>query len=276
MTRMQLILSAENLVSVEKKYGFRAGYSDPYAVVTICGGPSEGDEIGRTETIKDCLNPEWVKILYVDVNSEVYMPIKVEIYDKNESDDTLMAVAEFELTAVYQSDSNCDSRELKEGGRMYATVTESLKGTDTGTFTLQLRGLDIENIELGVLQLGKSDPFYEIHRKVDPSSSEIRWVPVYRSEVIENNLNPFWDPLTISLEELCCGDLESRLKIQVLDRQKNGKHRVIGEFETDVDELKNRKTIRGNADKAVAFHLVLEGDDRNRGLVIVTEAELND
>lgn len=155
MTRMQLILSAENLVSVEKKYGFRAGYSDPYAVVTICGGPSEGDEIGRTETwgsigcrtaycfvnrfyfgclsrlypskiynshysffrIKDCLNPEWVKILYVDVNSEVYMPIKVEIYDKNESDDTLMAVAEFELTAVYQSDSNCDSRELKEGGR---------------------------------------------------------------------------------------------------------------------------------------------------------------
>ena len=45
--RVQVTLSAENLKNTSR---LRLQMADPYAVVTITGGPYEGKEVGRTET----------------------------------------------------------------------------------------------------------------------------------------------------------------------------------------------------------------------------------
>lgn len=59
---------------------------------------------------------------------------------------------------------------------VYVSVEESQKGTSFGNCTIQLRGLDIKNVEPGVLGLGRSDPFYEISRKnADHSAGVVRW-----------------------------------------------------------------------------------------------------
>ena len=58
-----------------------------------------------------------------------------------------------------------------------------MKGTDKGHIKLQLRGLDIKNVEPGLLGLGRSDPFYELAKKnADPTKGIVRWyVGVERS-----------------------------------------------------------------------------------------------
>ena len=60
--------------------------------------------------------------------------------------------------------------------RIYASIEESMKGTSSGLCTIQLRGLDIKNVEPGIFGLGRSDPFFEISRKnADHAAGVVRW-----------------------------------------------------------------------------------------------------
>jgi hypothetical protein len=55
-------------------------------------------------------------------------------------------------------------------------VEESQKGESKGRMTLHLRGLDIKNVEPGLLGLGRSDPFFEISKKnADHAAGVVRW-----------------------------------------------------------------------------------------------------
>jgi hypothetical protein len=87
-------------------------------------------------------------------------------------------------------------------------------------------------------------------------------------------LNPFWQPLTLNLEELCYGDISWPVKISVYDHQPSGKHRLIGEFETCIQELMQRIGLRGNADREMAFEIFSEGKSETRGLICVLQADL--
>ena len=51
-----------------------------------------------------------------------------------------------------------------------------MKGTSSGLCTIQLRGLDIKNVEPGIFGLGRSDPFFELSRKnADHAAGVVRW-----------------------------------------------------------------------------------------------------
>ena len=78
-------------------------------------------------------------------------------------------------------------------GSIYVHITQSIEGTQftsnntneiqTGQFNCHLRGLDLENIEKGILGLGAIDPYFELSKKyTDHDNGITRWVPVYRSE----------------------------------------------------------------------------------------------
>mmetsp|Transcript_15808 Transcript_15808/g.22291 ORF Transcript_15808/g.22291 Transcript_15808/m.22291 type:complete len:277 (+) Transcript_15808:220-1050(+) len=272
--RMQLTIFVEKL----KKPGLGRSI-DPYALVTFSGGPMEGNEIGTTETLQNELSPEFTTTFYVDVDPDVYMPVRVEIW--NSKSDKVLTEAEFELTSVYSSSNNMDFREANGCDRIYAHVTESMKGTDTqGSFVFQLRGLDILNVEEGMLKLGRSDPFFILEKKtIDHTTSTLRWVPSYRSKHEEDNLNPFWAQDNVTLEQVCYGDMTWPIRIRVMDWQKNGKHREIGIVETTVTELLSRKSKRGNADREEAFELrgkAKNGRDMGTGLIVVIEATVEE
>lgn len=97
---------------------------------------------------------------------------------------------------------------------------------------------------------------------------------IYRSRHITDHLNPFWDEFTLSLEELCYGDLACPLKITVYDHNHNGKHGEVGDFETSIQELVQRVAVRGNADRERAFEITEEGEAKTRGLIVVLKADL--
>jgi hypothetical protein len=210
------------------------------------------------------------------VDPGVFMPFKVSVYDENVNrEDKLMAEATFEMTQVYESPGNTQFEQVDGNGKIHVNVEKSIRGTAFGTFSFQMRGLDIKNVESGPLGLGRSDPFYEIAKKnVDLDKGIVRWNTIYRSPKILNNLNPFFNAHDMSLEELCYCDLEWPLRITVLDWEPNGKHRIIGMFETTVIILQERISVHGNADRENGFVLYKENHDTKRGLVVILKAEL--
>ena len=76
--------------------------------------------------------------------------------------------------------------------RIYASIEESMKGTSSGLCTIQLRGLDIKNVEPGIFGLGRSDPFFELSRKnADHAAGVVRWyVFVFHVMVLQIDVVP--------------------------------------------------------------------------------------
>jgi hypothetical protein len=164
--------------------------------------------------------------------------------------------------------------------RLLCHVVHCCMGDSQGSLHLHLRGLDIKNVEPGLFGLGRSDPFFEVAKKnSDHSIGLTQWNVIYRSEHIDNNLNPLWTPCDIGLEELCYGDLSWPLKISVFDHNHNGKHGLIGEYECTIGQLQQDISIKGNADRDKAIHLSTEEKavkGKSYGLLVVLKAELVD
>jgi len=268
---MQLTLHAEKL---RKSGAFRIG--NPYAVAVITAGDRIGEELGRTEVIESTLSPNWVTVIFVNADPALFMPFRVTVYDCNEKDDDqkVMAETNFEMTEVFESKGNIFVQ--SDGSSLvYAHVVQSQQGEAKGTFAFHFRGLDIKNIEAGVLGLGRSDPFFEIAKKnADHSAGIVRWNPVYRSETIHDNLNPYWKEGHLSLEELCYNDLGWPLRVSIWDWQKNGKHREIGEIETTIDDLRSHLALKGNADRENSVEMTKIGGTKKIGLLVVLKCEV--
>ena len=61
---------------------------------------------------------------------------------------------------------------------------------------------------------------------------------VYKSEVIQNNLNPIWKPAKLKVRDLCNGDHNRALKIDIYDWDANSKHDLIGTVKTNLRDLR--------------------------------------
>ena len=60
--------------------------------------------------------------------------------------------------------------------RIFVNLHPSIQGPALGYIKLHLRGLDIKNVEPGLLGLGRSDPFFEIAKKnSDHAAGIVRW-----------------------------------------------------------------------------------------------------
>ena len=65
-----------------------------------------------------------------------------------------------------------------------------------------------------------------------------RRIKVYKSNVVQSDLNPTWNEVTLDIEGICNGDLEHPMKIVVWDHRRSGNHKRIGEFETTIRQRK--------------------------------------
>merc|ERR1711935_1296012 len=156
-------------------------------------------EIGRTEMIKDTLNPSWEKKLVVDYSFEERQVVKFEIYDWD-----------------VESKLYIFAEELKSS-------KEVIK--------MQLRAEKLDKKDF----FGKSDPYFVISKSA--GSSGQKWSVVKRSEVIMKNLSPTWAPFEISAKLLCNGDHTRPLKFDVYDWDSDGSHDYIGSFVTSLEKL---------------------------------------
>ena len=94
---------------------------------------------------------------------------------------------------------------------------------------------------------------------------------MYRSNVVKGNLNPKWEATSLSLEAVCNGDMNRSMKVIVKDyNSRFGKHNVMGEFETTMQQFIDCKNDGGDIDEDKAF--ALRRGDKDVGCVLVLRA----
>ena len=89
-------------------------------------------------------------------------------------------------------------------------------------------------------------------------------VPVYRSEIIDDHLNPLWKEACVNLETFCDGNLDADIIIKLFDYDRR-KSNFIGQVETTVRQLMESVVRGGNADRSRALHF-REGDEDVQGM----------
>jgi len=276
------------------------GTSDPFAVVTLlaAGHNEQPIVLGKTEVIKNTLNPTWTKIFPLDYSLGKLRYINVGVYDKKSPNEKPMGSAMFEIGDILGLAGNVKGKRLPKGGSLYVRVTEmiedagELRNTIVGsiantfagigltdldnidenendtTLKLKLRGVKLKNVE-GFMR--KSDPFYEISKRIHVPGGGVGWRVHYRSDHIKNNLNPAWEESEIDLRELCDdGNLDGPILFSVFDHERSGRHTPMGSFETTVNALINASVHGGGDDTSKAFTLKKGG--KAYGLIVVVEA----
>jgi len=188
-------------------------YSDPVCIMFI---QKQGQwfELGRTEKIKDTLNPAWEKRFVVDYSFEERQIVKFEIYDwdmdsTNLGDHDFLGRIETSLGSIVSSGHFIavlkDS--TKKNSKIQISAEELKSNKEVAKFQFRAEKLDKKDF------FGKSDPFFVISKKSTSGSDS--WTVVKKSETIMKTLNPTWTPFEISVRDLSNGDHDRPLKIDV-------------------------------------------------------------
>jgi len=143
--------------------GFMKGTSDPYAVIKSIPNDHLNEKprvLGKTEVVKNDLNPDWTKTLTINYTPDVPFCVQVKILDKvNDSDDKEMGYATFDIDKVLKVKGNTIIKALKQGGNVFLRAE---KAVGKGYLRVKLSGSNLINTE-GFLR--KPDPFYQFSKQ---------------------------------------------------------------------------------------------------------------
>jgi len=242
------------------------GTSDPFAVVTLLGNHRDDKPriIGKTEVIKNTLNPDWVATFTFDYElGGEPTNILVKIFDEvRKGDNISMGSAVFEIGSILGAKGSTKAKRMQNGkGTLYARVEQA---KSCGTLKLKMSGVKLANLD-GFFN--KSDPFYEFSKK-ENGLRGTEWNVVHRSSYIKDNLNPNWEMDNIDLGLLCLGNLDERVVLTIFDHEGDGKHELMGEIETSVNGL--------IAAKRTGKGFTLKRKGKNMGTIVVLTAEVCD
>ncbi|XP_043575525.1 copine-4 [Chiloscyllium punctatum] len=234
-------------------------------------------EVDRTEVIRTCINPIFSKVYTVDFYFEEVQRLRFEVHDIGSNhlhngvkDSEILGGMECTLGQII-SQRKLSKSLMKHGntaGKSSITViAEELSGNDDYVeLTFSARKLDDKDF------FSKSDPFLEIFRMNDDGTQQL----VHRTEVIMNNLNPMWKTFKVSVNSLCSGDHDRKLKLIVWDWDSNGKHDFIGEFTSTFVEMRGAMDGRQVQWECINHkYKVKKKNYKNSGIVILNHCKIH-
>lgn len=276
MPRYQFVFRCEH-VPISKRF-WHASYGTYLAVVD----KTTQTALGQTEIVYNTPNPEYVTPLFLDnTDPSVYHPLQLIVYQDCGigRDATVLWQAQIEATEVVQSKGQEQTLKMSATGCIVVRMIEMPSHTTTTTtittqWQVQFRALDVQNVEPGWFGLGRSDPYLEIAQKtVDPALGWVRWHVLYRSEIIHNHLNPYWESFV--LNDWTGNLATANVRIAVYDDNGTKERRLIGQLETTLEQLAQQISQRGNADRERAMPLYREGKtEKTRGWLVVLQASV--
>ncbi|XP_067652733.1 copine-3-like isoform X2 [Haliotis asinina] len=212
--------------------------SDPCAVLYMSRRGGHWDEIGRTENIKNCLDPKFSRCFKVNYYFEEVQKCRIAVYDLDNTtpqltDDDFLGQLDCTLGQLVSSNPFTKNLMMPDGrtkagnGIITVRAEEVKEGGEIAYMTFRGKNLDKKDF------FGKSDPYLEILR----STMDRSWQVVHRTEVIKNSLNPSWRPFQVPLSTLCAGNRSQEIRFDIYDWDSDGGHDYIGGFTTTVDEM---------------------------------------
>jgi len=217
--------------------------SDPCCVLYLKEGSSaQFHEVGRTEVIKNNLNPEWTTKFQVNYKFEERQVLKFDVYDWDEKtrsvqEQDFLGRCECSVGEVVSGTNRKFQRPLSgersgdggSGGRGTLCVSAEEMSVCREVLTVSLCARKVDKKDF----FSKSDPFLAISRVNEDNSYTL----VHRTEVVKRSLNPDWRTFTVPLVKLCNGDKQRSLKLECLDWDDDGSHDSIGACYTTVERL---------------------------------------
>ncbi|GAB4845798.1 Protein BONZAI 1 [Ancistrocladus abbreviatus] len=241
-SQIELSLSAANLSDRDL-----LSKSDPMAVIYLKMRDGTLEELGRTEVVLNSLNPTWIKKVNVSYHFEVMQTLVFRVYDV----DTQFDNADVKMLKLdeqqFLGEASCVLSEIvtKMSQTLdlmrYEESTKSILPRSLGQITVHaeeslsskttteliIRCTDLENKDL----FSKSDPFLVISKIVESGIS----VPICKTEVIKNDLNPVWNPVFLNIQQV--GSKDSPLIIECFNFNSNGKHDLLGKTQQSLLDL---------------------------------------
>ncbi|CAN8294909.1 unnamed protein product [Cochlearia groenlandica] len=240
-SQIELSLSASNLLDRDI-----TSKSDPMAVMYLRKKDGKLEEIGRTEVVLNNLNPMWIEKITVSFQFEAVQTLVFQVYDVDTryhnvavktlklKDQDYLGEATCVLSEIMTKPNRSMTLNLagKVGpgaSRQLGTLSVQAEETTASKTVVEMdfRCINLDNKDL----FSKSDPFLRISRIVENSGA----VPICRTEVVDNNLNPMWRPVCLTMQQF--GSKETPLIIECFDFNTSGNHDLIGRTEKSVAEL---------------------------------------
>ena len=218
------------------------------------------NEVGRTERLSNTKDPTWVNKMQIEYTFGEIQELKFEDYhfdaihnsdwgligdtamDSSPSCQECIGRCQVSVCEMIASRGGKYSTNLNIPGmsedwakalgfstmpKIFIAANEKKVTKEIVTFEIQAENLDKKDF------LGKSDPYLSIFSHTGIGE----WNLVYKSEVIEQDLNPTWNPFTLDVSTLCKGDYNKGIKFQVDDWDSIGSHDYIGSCIITLNQL---------------------------------------
>ncbi|XP_076919324.1 protein BONZAI 3-like [Bidens hawaiensis] len=185
--------------------------SDPMVVVYAKKKNGNLEEVGRTEVIMNTLNPTWIQKINVAFHFEIVQPLVFRVYDVDTKYHNMSTKMLDLKVQDYVGEANCVLSEIMThrsrsmtlklvGGSGHAvgnmgSINVHAEETIASKMAIEtrLRCSNLDNKD----KFSKSDPFLRISRVVEVGSP----IPICKTEVVNNNLDPVWKPLCIHTQQ---------------------------------------------------------------------------
>eukprot|EP00111_Clytia_hemisphaerica_P000713 TCONS_00002099-protein len=260
VSKLEMHLSCANLK--DRDY---LSKSDPMVVIFVevpKGDKRIWKEYDRTESVRDDLNPTFVKSIIIEYYFEVYQRMKFEVYDRDSSSAVLnnhdfLGYVEVSLGSIVGEHGGTTTKNLysRQKEKLRSTITFNVEELfDTKEILkLQIKGHRLDQKDL----FSSSDPFIVISRC---SLENNNFLPVYKTEMIKNNNSPIWKKFEIPVTTLCNGDRDRVIRFECFDS--GSKRTLIGSCDTSLNELlrdpKQKLVLTQKKSKAHAGSLRLQ------------------
>ncbi|KAJ6974443.1 hypothetical protein NC653_030521 [Populus alba x Populus x berolinensis] len=279
-TQVELSLSASNLLDRDI-----TSKSDPIVVLFAKKRDGKLEEVGRTEVIMNNLNPTWIQKITIAYQFEMVQPLVFHIYDVDTSYHNKPVKSLKLKDQEFLGEANCvlSDMTIDAAGTNLNVVLAIIVTRQNRTLTIQLQNRNGHGIlrKLGALTVhaeetiasrttveltlrcchlankdlfSLSDPFLRISRMVEGGGS----VPICKTEVVNNNLNPVWRPLCLSMQQFGSKASETPLVIECFDFNSSGNHVLIGKLQKSVADLETLHREKNGANFVIPSSHVRE------------------
>lgn len=242
-SRLSLELSATNLQN--KDY---IGKSDPVVVVEIQEEGGRWKKIGQTEIIDNNLNPHWTRKISVDYCFEKVQLLQFTVYDVDRITrdgrpalktkflgQLTKALASILVsgTATYDLTGRPGSDRGKAYGRIAIRVHEDASNRSFYRVSTTLRASGLDKADRGLF--AKSDPYVSVKQVSGAGQSGTNLLA--RTEIIKQDLNPKWKPLTFDVDPKDVKLEDVQLELVFTDWDKKSEHDPLGHVRISLGQL---------------------------------------
>ncbi|KAG9446526.1 hypothetical protein H6P81_012654 [Aristolochia fimbriata] len=243
-SQIELSLSASNLRDRDV-----LSKSDPMAVIYAKRRDGTLDELARTEVVLNSLNPVWFTKHIMTYHFEVVQPLVFQVYDVDAQFHNVPVKALKLDEQQFLGEARCALSEIVTKPTRSLVLRIEHKG-ETGPASINFGELTVcaeecygsktsiemvfrcSNLEDKDL-FSKSDPFLVISKIVESGPP----IPICKTEVKKNDLNPIWKPVVINMQQL--GSKDNPLVIECFNFNTNGKHDLIGKVQQSLSSLED-------------------------------------